>query len=56
MIERDNREQDYEEAKDRKIVGLYRELASKESKSVIIDNNGSIEEAITKIYNTIVGA
>lgn len=56
LLERENRERDYEEAKDRKIVGLYRELASKDSKSIIIDNNGSIEEAVTIIYNCIVGA
>ena len=56
LIERENRERDYEEVKDEKIVGLYRKLASEESKSVIIDNNGSMEETITKIYNYIVGA
>lgn len=56
LLERENRERDYEDAKDRKIVELYRELASKESKCDIIDNNGSIEEAVTKIYNSIIGA
>lgn len=56
LVERENRERDYEDAKDRKIVGLYRELASKESKSVVIDNNGSIGDAVAKIYNCIVGA
>ena len=55
LLERENRERDYEKAKDSKIVGLYRELASTESKSVIIDNNGSIEETVTKIYDSIVG-
>lgn len=56
LLERESRERDYEEIKDEEIVGLYRELASKESKSVIIDNNASIEEAVIKIYNCIVGA
>lgn len=56
LVERENRERDYEKVKDSKIVGLYRELASKESKSVIIENDGSIEEAVTKIYDSIVGA
>lgn len=55
LLEREQRERDYEDAKDRKIVGLYRELASKETKSVIIDNNGSIEEVVTQIYDNIIG-
>lgn len=56
LLERENRERDYEEAKDRRIVALYEELASKESKSVIISNDGSIEETVIQIYNNIVGA
>lgn len=56
LLERENRERDYEEAKDSKIVGMYRKLASKEAKSVIINNDASIEETVTKIYNSIVGA
>lgn len=56
LLERENRERDYEETKDRKIVELYRELVSRESKSIIIENNGSIEEAVTKIFNSIIGA
>lgn len=55
LLERDNREHDYEEVKDRKIVEVYRELSDGESKSILIDNNGSIDEAVTKIYNIIVG-
>lgn len=55
LLERDNREHDYEEVKDRKIVEVYRELSAGESKSILIDNNGSIDEAVTKIYNIIVG-
>ena len=55
LLERENRERDYEEAKDRKIVELYRELAGKEPISIIIENNRSIEEAVTEIYNSIIG-
>lgn len=55
LLERDNREHDYEEVKDRKMVEVYRELSAGESKSILIDNNGSIDEAVTKIYNIIVG-
>lgn len=55
LLERDNRERDYDEVKDRKIVEVYRELSARESKSILIDNNGSIDEAVTKIYNIIVG-
>ena len=40
----------------KKTKQLYRELASKDTKSVIINNDGSIEEAVNKIYNSIVGA
>lgn len=56
LLERETRERDYDEEKDKIIVGLYRELASKDAKSIIIDNDGSIEEAVNKIYNSIVGA
>ena len=56
LVERENRERDYDEEKDKTLVGLYRELASKDTKSVIINNDGSIEEAVNKIYNSIVGA
>lgn len=55
LLERENRECVYEEQKDTIIVELYRELASKDAKSVIINNDGSIEEAVDIIYNRIVG-
>lgn len=55
LLERDNREHDYDEVKDRKIVEVYRELSARESKSILIDNNGSIDETVTKIFNVIVG-
>lgn len=55
LIEREYCERDYNEKKDRKIVNLYRELAGKDPQSVTISNDGSIEEAVNKIYNSIVG-
>ena len=55
LMERESRERDYNEEKDRKIVNLYRKLAGKEPQSVTISNDGSIEETVNKIYNSIVG-
>ncbi len=55
LIERENREHDYDERKDEKIIGIYRELASKEQKSIIINNDGNMEDVVTQIYNSIVG-
>lgn len=54
LIERQNRERDYKEAKENKIVSAYHELVSKEPKSIIIDNNSDVESTVTKIYNCIV--
>lgn len=48
LLERETRERDYDEEKDKIIVGLYRKLASKDAKSIIIDNDGSIEEEVNK--------
>lgn len=56
LLERENRERDYDEEKDKTIVGLYRQLANKDAKSVIINNDVRIEETVNKIYNSIVGA
>lgn len=56
LIERENRERDYEEEKDKRIVELYRDLATKATNSVIINNDGSIEETVQEIYDNIVGA
>lgn len=55
LLERDNREHDYDEIKDIKIVEGYRELSARESKSILIDNNGSIDETVNIIFNVIVG-
>ena len=56
LVERENRERDYEEEKDKRIVELYRDLATKATNSVIINNDGSIEETVQDIYDNIVGA
>ena len=56
LLDRGNRERDYDEEKDKIIVGLYRELSSKDAKILIIRHDGSKEEALSKIYNIIVGA
>ena len=53
LLERENRERDYEIEKDNKIVNTYRELAIKEQKCRILNNDGSIEELVTQIYNEI---
>lgn len=56
LVERENRERDYEEEKDKRIVELYRDLAIKTTNSIIINNDGSIEETVKEIYKNIVGA
>lgn len=56
LLERENRERDYEEEKDKRIVELYRDLATKATNSVITNNDGSIEETVQEIYDNIVGA
>ena len=56
LVERENRERDYEEDKDKRIVELYRDLAIKATNSVIINNDGRIEETVKEIYKNIVGA
>lgn len=53
LLERENRERDYEIEKDTKIVNIYRELARKEQKCRIFNNDGSIEELVSTIYNEI---
>lgn len=55
LLERENRQHDYDETKEQRIIEGYRELAKKDSKSVVINNNASIEKAVIKIYNNILG-
>lgn len=56
LIERQDRERDYEIEKDSKIVSLYRELAQNESKCTIVKNDKCLEETVTKIFDSIMGA
>jgi dTMP kinase len=55
LIERKAREKDYDTDKDVLIMQNYRELARKEPKCQIINNDGSLEETINMIFNKIVG-
>lgn len=55
LLEREKRERDYEETKDKIIVDLYRKIADEDRKSVIVNNNGSIDNAVMQIYNNIIG-
>lgn len=55
LIERKDREKDYEADKDILIVKNYRGLAQKDPKCQIINNDGSIEETTNMIFNEIMG-
>lgn len=55
LLEREERERDYEMEKETVILKKYKELVENEPNGRIIDNNGSIEETVTKIYNIILG-
>lgn len=55
LLERKDREMDYETDKDMSIRQKYRELSERESKCQIIYNNGSLEETTNIIFNNIVG-
>ena len=55
LLERENREREYEADKDAAIVHNYRELAKGEPKCRTISNNGRLDETIAKIYESILG-
>jgi len=55
LIERKDREKDYEDDKDILIMKKYRELARKDPKCQIINNDGSMEETTNMIFNEIMG-
>lgn len=55
LLERKDREKDYETDKDNLILQNYRELASKEPKCQVINNDGSLDSVITIILNQIIG-
>lgn len=55
LIERIKRQKDYELNKENAIIDKYREVAEKELKSTKVDNNGSVGEAVNKVYKSIFG-
>ena len=55
LIEREDREHDYSNEKEKQIMELYRMLAKKDKKSMLIDNDFDLESTITKIRKQIVG-
>lgn len=53
LIQRENRVKDYNEIKEQRIVNMYLELANKESKCIIIENNGTVDNVINKIFDSM---
>lgn len=55
LLERNNRDMDYESDKDISIRKNYRALSEKVSNCHIINNDGNLEETINIVFNKIVG-
>lgn len=55
LLERENRERDFNEVKDAEIIRNYRELAEREKKCTIVRNNDGLEEVVNKIFDNIFG-
>lgn len=55
LIERRERQKDYELSKESNIIDKYRELAEKESKCAKLDNNDSLEKVVNRVYKSIFG-
>ena len=55
LLERNERKRDYDADKENVIINQYRRLAKKELICTIINNNGSLDEVINAIYNSIIG-
>ncbi len=55
LVERNKRQKDYEINKENVIIGKYRQLAEKELMCVKLDNNGSLEEVVNRVYESIFG-
>ncbi len=55
LVERNKRQKDYEINKENVIIGKYRQLAEKELMCVKLDNNGRLEEAVNRVYESIFG-
>lgn len=55
LLERENREKEFNTVKDAAIIRNYRELAEREKKCTIVINNESLDEVVNKIYDSILG-
>lgn len=55
LLERKDREKDFESEKDALILQNYRGLASKEPRCQVINNDGSLVEVVEMIFNQIIG-
>lgn len=55
LIERKDREHDYADEKEKNIIEQYHILAKNDSKSIIIQNNDTLEYTVRKIRAQIVG-
>lgn len=55
LIERRERQKDYELSKESNIIDEYRKLAQKELKCERIDNNESLVEVVNRVYKSIFG-
>ena len=55
LIERRERQKDYELSKESNIIDEYRKLAKKELKCERLDNNESLVEVVNRVYKSIFG-
>lgn len=55
LIERSERQKDYELSKESNIIDEYRKLAKKELKCERLDNNESLVEVVNRVYKSIFG-
>lgn len=55
LIERRERQKDYELSKESNIIDEYRKLAQKELKCERLDNNESLAEVVNRVYKSILG-
>lgn len=55
LIQRKNREMDYCEVKEKAIIETYNELAKKDSKCTVVNNDGTIDDVTNKIFDCMFG-
>lgn len=55
LIEREEREHDYSNEKEKKIIELYRMLAKKDERSMLVSNNTNLNSIVTMVRKQIVG-